>query len=330
MAPLTDSIPKPALPFLDKPIITYLLEQFREAGITRLVLALGHGADEIIQLFNANGNFGFDVHVCLEREPLGTGGALRNCLQYIEGRSSVQVANGDILNNINLQAMFEWHRRAGNVLTIAAFSVPDPSRYGLIIMDEEHRIKDFLEKPHGSDASQHWVNTGYYIIDPALVAEIPEGKKVSLERETFPALIRAGRAIGGFPHSGYWRDIGTLASFWRAHFEVLHHYQMYDPAFGGYENKGFHVFRGYVYIAETAVLAGKAKLNGQVVVSRGVKIGENAQLERTIVMPHAEIGEGAELLDCIIGPEAKIRPGEKLEGACITQSRKVPFDTGEY
>lgn len=329
LAPLTDTIPKPALPFLDKPLITYMLEQFKDAGITRLVLALGHGADDILGLFDANDDFGFEMHSAHETEPLGTGGALRNCLSHIKGRGDILVANGDILSNVNLKTMLNAHRRARAELSIAVFAVPDPSRYGLIMVDDDLRVTDFREKSAGSGSPPFRINAGIYIIGEALIASIPAAKKVSLERETFPSLIKSGRRIFAYPHNGYWRDVGTLTSFWRAHFEVLHHYQLYDPAFGGYDEKGFQIFRNYIYISNTVKLDGKVNLEEQVVLSKGVKVGDGAAMSRSVIMPYAEIGAGAFISESIIGPDVVVKPGEVLDGLCVTLDRRVPFDTGD-
>ncbi len=324
--PLTDGMPKAAVPFLDKPIIGYPMTQFREAEIERVVLCLGHGSNNLVELFESNDGFGMEFIPVFEDEPLGTGGALANALDKLPNESEVLVANGDILSNIDISAMLERHRRNNSALTIALFKVDDPRRFGLVTTTEDNRVVEFREKTDSLGEPPYLVNTGVYILDPLLLASLLKGEKLSLEHDLFPRWIEQEHIVSSFVHSGFWRDIGTLESYYRAHFEVLHHYMMYDPAFGNWENKGFKLFKGYIYIDNSVKLKTKAKLDTQVVLMRGVEVGEGASLSRTIVMPFANIGSGVSLENVIVGPEVEIQDGTRLTHTCITKTKKVGLD----
>jgi mannose-1-phosphate guanylyltransferase len=324
--PLTEDIPKPALPFLDKPIISYPLVLFKEAGVERIVLCLGYGSEAMLDLFEQNDGFGMEIVPVFEDEPLGTGGALASAIDEFAGEPEILVANGDILCNIDIGAMIAGHRRAGAALTIALYRVDDPSRYGLVRTDEDGRVTAFLEKTEFPGDPPYLINTGAYILTPSLLGALPRNAKISLERELIPAWIRDGVVIGSHVHGGYWRDIGTLASYYRAHFEVLHHYQMYDPAFGGWDDKGFKIFKGYIYIENSVKFAGKVQLEKQVVLMRGVEVGDGARLDRVIALPGARIGAGAVVTDSILGADVEIEPGAKVDGLCITRTKSVPLD----
>ena len=327
--PLTADIPKPAVPFLDKPIISYLIELLKDAGVERLVLSLGHGSEAFLELFDASDNFGLDVAPVIESEPLGTGGALRAALPEIEGEDEVIAVNGDVLCNIDAAAMKARMTSAACECAIALKSVADPSRYGLVKLDESGVVNSFSEKTSEPGEPPYLVNAGLYIIRPKLLAHFPAGEPLSLERDMFPEWIRGGVRIAGYEHSGYWRDIGTLTSYFRAHFEVLHHYFLYDPAFAARDDKGFSLFKGYIYIEKSVKLAGKVKLASHAVLMKGCEVGEGARLSRVIALPYAKIGAGASVRDAIIGPEVEIAPGETVEESCVTKTSKVPLETYE-
>lgn len=329
LQPLTDSIPKPLLPLLDKPILCYQLELFREAGVKRLVLCLGYGSDKFQDFFSRNNGFGFEVVTIIEDEPLGTGGAIKAAYDAIKGENEVLIANGDVLSNTDLVAMRAGARADRAQVSISVFKVNDPSRFGLVKTDEDRKVTGFLEKTLEPGNPPYLINAGIYILDPSLLASAPEKEFISLERELFPQWIEEGVTVTAFEHRGYWRDIGTLTSYWRAHFEVLLHYSMYDPEFSARSEKGFRMFREYVYLENSVKLQGKASLERCVVLMRGCEVGEGARVARTVAMPFASIGEGAEVDDCILGPEVVIDPGEKVRELCITRDKRVPFETWE-
>lgn len=329
LMPLTNSVPKPALPFLDKPIISYLIELLKEAGVRRLVLCLGHGSETILELFDATANFGLDMTPVIEDSPLGTGGALRGALSEIENDDAVVAVNGDLLSNVNISAMFAAMKTLGCENAIAVKGVEDPSRFGLVRIDDDGRVVSFSEKTSQPGAPPYLINAGIYIIKPRLLAEFPAGVPLSLERDMFPKWLLGGERIAAYEHTGYWRDIGTLTSYFRAHFEVLHHYYLYDPAFANRDDKGFNLFKGYIYIENSVKLGGKARLDGHVVLMKGCEVGEGAHLSRVIALPYSKIGEGAHVRDAIIGPEVEIAPGEIVEEICITKGSKVPLETYE-
>jgi len=316
-------MPKAAVPFLDKPIISYPMTLFKEAGIERVVLCLGHGSNDLVDLFEHNNGFGIEFIPVFEDEPLGTGGALINALDELSNEKEILVANGDILSNIDINAMLGRHHRNRAALTIALFKVDDPSRFGLVSTTEDNRVVEFREKTNDPGEPPYLVNTGVYILNPSLLAASLKGDKLSLERDLIPKWIGGENIVSSFVHSGYWRDIGTLESYYKAHFEVLHHYYMYDPAFGNWEEKGFKFFKGYIYIENSVKLKSRAKLDTQVVLMRGVELGEDATLSHTIIMPFAKIGAGVSLENVIVGPEVEIAEGTRLAHTCITKTKKV-------
>ncbi len=329
LAPLTNSTPKPAVPFLDKPIISYLIGLLKDAGIGRLVLCLGHGSESILGLMEANSGFGLEFTPVIEESPLGTGGALRAAYSKLAPDEPFIAVNGDLLCNIDISAMKSRMSALGCDCAIALKAVDNPSRFGLVKLDEEGRAASFVEKSAEPGEPPYLVNAGMYVLRPELLLRFPESEPLSLERDMFPRWIGEGVKIAGYEHNGYWRDIGTLTSYFRAHFEVLHHYYLYDPAFANRDEKGFSLFKGYIYIENSVKMAGKARLDGHVVLMKGCEVGEGAHLSRVIALPYSKIGEGAILRDAIIGPDVTIESGARAEEICITADTKVPLDTYE-
>ena len=154
----------------------------------------------------------------VEPRPLGTAGGIRHAAR---GRVSETflALNGDILADAPLADLLVAHRARDAVATIALTPVDDPSRYGLVRTDSEQRVLGFLEKPEPEEIDTDLINAGAYVLDPAVLDLIEDGRAVSIERETFPSLVGAG--LFALAQTGYWSDVGTPESYIAAHHDLL-------------------------------------------------------------------------------------------------------------
>src|SRR5919201_5902881 len=216
LRPLTETIPKPLVPLVDRPFLAQLLDRLRAAGVDEVLLSspyLGHRFEEFVAAWATAPR----ITWVAEAEPLGTAGAVANAARDV--RDTFLVCNGDILTDVDLLALVEAHRATGAVATIALTPVEDARAYGLVETDPSGRVLAFREKP--ADHIPANVNAGTYVLEPGAVAEVPRGRAVSIERETFQALIASGEVVLGAVSDAYWLDLGTPERYLRGTFDVL-------------------------------------------------------------------------------------------------------------
>ncbi len=209
--PITYEIPKPLLPVKGKPILQHQLELLEDFGIEHVVLALGYKADMIMD-FVKRYNPAFDVDFSIEKEPLGTGGALKNALELLD--EHFFVLNGDILAEINLVEMGKEHLSKDVLATIALAKVDDVSSFGVVAMDESGLIFGFVEKPKPSEAPSNLVNAGIYAMEKSSIELLPDGFSM-VEKDLFPKLAQQ-KKLAGYVVNGRWIDIGTWERYARA------------------------------------------------------------------------------------------------------------------
>jgi mannose-1-phosphate guanylyltransferase len=315
--PLSRYVAKSLLPICDRELLHYQVAQLARAGIGEIILAAGHHVEQI-EAFTKQYSGGLGFHTCLETEPLGTAGAIANAWEYIEDEPVV-VLNADILSSLDIGALLERHQRSGSVATVVGYAVPDPSRYGLLRKEGE-RLLGFDEKPRDDPGpGPHFINAGVYVLEPEAVRAIPLGRRISIERETFPQLIESRGHLGFYELQGFWADIGTFESYFAASFALLaQRYSVGETALWG-ERDDAAVFKDLIYINKSARLGPGVDLYHRVIVMADCSVGGGCRLRNTIVMPGASIGDGARLQDCIVGPGAGIGEGEQFEHAVIVQ-----------
>lgn len=190
-----------------RPFLAYLLDQLADAGIRHVVLCTGYRAEQVRETFGERYRE-LRLSYSHEESPLGTAGAIRQALPFIESETTL-VMNGDSYCDANLPAYRAWHREKQSEASLYLVRVPDTTRYGRVEVDADGRILEFREK--GSDAREGWINAGIYLLSRRFLECIPKGNAVSIERETFPAWVPQG--LFGFQGDGRFLDIGTPETY---------------------------------------------------------------------------------------------------------------------
>lgn len=205
--------PKVLAPVGGAPFLAHLLRHLGAQGVSEVVLATGHLGDQVEAFVEAEAPETLRVRCVREEEPLGTGGALAFAARSTGVDGPFFALNGDTFFGGRLGALADAHLRAGAAVTMALAHVADASRYGRVMVDAADRVVGFEEKREG--AGPAWINAGVYVLGPSLVAAIPQGRNVSLERDVFPRWI--GRGLYGccFPDARF-LDIGTPDDYARA------------------------------------------------------------------------------------------------------------------
>ncbi len=290
LRPLTLTTPKNLLPVVHKPMVERVVSHLSEHGVTEAVLALGYKPDAFLTAYPDGLCAGVRLTYAVEDEPLDTAGAIR----FAAGEAGIDerflVVNGDVLTDVDVTRLVRFHDASGAEATLDLHEVEEPSRYGVVVTDVAGQVEAFIEKPEG-DAPSNKINAGTYVFEPAVLGRIDAGRRVSVERETFPELVEAG-TLFALDGGAYWLDAGTPETYLQASLDLL-------PPDG----------EGSVH--ETATVDDSAHLERSV-VGAGATIGHDATLTDAIVLAGAVIESGARIHRSIVGPGAVIRSGAEL------------------
>ena len=199
--------PKSMALVLGRPFLEYQVEHLKKYHIIEIVLCVGYLAEQIKSYFKDGAKFGVDIRYAVDKEPLGTAGALKNAENCLEDEAFL-VLNGDSYSELNITKFVQFHKKKGGKGTILLSRVSQAQDYGLMELDEEKRITGFFEKS-ARISSDSIINAGTYLLEPEVLSYIPAGEKVSLERETFPRLLQEKVPLFGYLTSDYFIDIGT-------------------------------------------------------------------------------------------------------------------------
>ncbi len=295
LLPLTETVPKPLVPLAGRPIIDYLLDVAPHDA--EVVFTLSYSGEEIRSYLESREDSDRFIFVD-EEEPLGTGGAIKNCAEHLD--EEFMVFNGDIISDLDSKAMIDFHHANEGIGTIALREVEDPTRFGVVDMDGD-RITSFVEKP--PDPPTNLINAGMYVLGPEILDMIPEGK-VSIEREVFPKAVEHG--LFGFRFDGLWTDVGTLPSYLLAMNDLLER----------------RVSRGE--ISEPVLVAPDAsvesELTAPVDVGKGARIGKGCRIRNCAILEGAVVGDGAVVDSAIVSPGAVVREKDVIAASILGRS----------
>jgi mannose-1-phosphate guanylyltransferase len=301
LQPLTLTRPKQLLPVLDRPMVEWVVQRLAAAGADEIVLSLGYLPSAFEDAYPDGRCAGARLHYATEPEPLDTAGAIRFAAAAAgldRADESFVVVNGDVLTDGDLPALLALHRRCGAEATIALTPVDDPSRYGVVPIDSQGRVTAFIEKPPAAEAPSRWINAGTYVLEPSVLARIPDGRRVSIERETFPALVAAG-SLYARQDDAYWIDAGTPETYHQVQFDLLR------------QRHG-----GSCHTAPSATVAEGANVERSVLME-SVSVEAGATVRNSILLPGAHVGAGAVVADSLVGWSAAVGPGAHLSAMCV-------------
>jgi mannose-1-phosphate guanylyltransferase len=308
LRPLTETIPKPLLPFMNRPFLDHVLDYLAGHGIEEVILSSSYMESEFHEFLEGRGG-GPELTWITEPQPLGTSGAVAGARQYLDG--TFFVVNGDVLTDLDLDALLSFHRDRRAVATIALTPVDDARPFGLVERDDDGRVLAFREKP--TDRIPGEINAGTYVLEPDVLRRVPEGVMVSIERETYPDLIDRGEPVFAFLSDAYWRDLGTPAAYLAAHLDAL------EGMVGGqrYERP---------LVGEGAAIDPGASIGQDVVVGPGSSMGPGASVRRAVLHRRVILGEGASVEGSILGPGTVVEPGAVVTDSVLAEGARVPAD----
>jgi mannose-1-phosphate guanylyltransferase len=314
LRPLTTTIPKQLLPIAGVPMIERVLSQLSAHGVDRAVLSMGYLPDPFVATYPSRRIGGVDVTFAIEAEPLGTAGAIRFAARACGVDETFLAVNGDVLTDLDVSALIASHRASGAEATLHLTPVEDPSRYGVVAIDEHGIVEGFVEKPSPGTAASNLINAGTYVLEPSFLDRVVPDVAVSVELEVFPTMVDA-RTLHAVVDASYWLDAGTPPAYLRANTDVLDGIRVVSHP--GVRSGSSLLLAGSA-VASTATV-------DRSVLSADVVVGDRAEVRGSVVLDRVVIGKGATVSDSIVGPGARIGAGATLVGNClVAEGASVP------
>jgi mannose-1-phosphate guanylyltransferase len=305
LAPITSEIPKPMLPIACKPVTEHQILAAQRAGITTLVLATSYLSEVFIPYFGDGSKWGIDLRYAVEKEPLGTGGAIANAAAHLDKGASDEVVvifNGDVLSQHSLAAHIEFHKKVDADVTLHLIQVEDARAFGCVPTSADGQVEAFLEKME--NPVTNWINAGCYVFSRAVIDSIPRDTVVSVERETFPQLISEKRRLFGYKEAAYWLDIGNPGALFKGSRDLVGGDSLVSPS---------------ADVDSTAVLTGGTSIGA------GAQIGAGAILDNCIVSAGAIVKASAHLTRTFLAAASVVDEGATYEDRYISRSENLPI-----
>ncbi|MGE5588920.1 MAG: sugar phosphate nucleotidyltransferase [Clostridia bacterium] len=332
LEPLTVNVPKPMVPVVTRPAMEHILALLRRHGVTEVVANLWHLPESIEAYFGNGAAFGVSLRYSREEELRGTAGgvlAAKSLLLSHAGEATFLLIAGDALTCADLTRLVEFHREKRALVTIGLKPVADPSRFGVVVTDDDGRVLAFQEKLGPGEARSNLANTMIYVFEPEIFDHIPAKGAPDFGKDVFPRLVREGAPFYGLVLDEYWCDIGTLSQYRLAHRDILSGAVNIDIP-------GREVSPG-VWVGEGAEIHRAATLLAPVLIGRGARVGpgvrvgpysvigdncvvdEGAHVFQSVIWNNTRVGREATLNDCVVGSECYLKRGASLgEGVVLS------------
>ena len=297
LMPLTKNTPKPMLTVAGVPVTEHQLAMAKAAGITEIVLATSYLSEVFIPYFGDGSKWGMKIKYAVEKEPLGTGGAIRNAAKLLDTNESVVILNGDVLSSHNLSEQIRQHEAHDADVTLHLTQVEDARAFGCVPTDSDGRVSAFLEKMENPITNQ--INAGCYVFNSRVISTIPLDTVVSVERETFPQLVAQGAKVFGYLENAYWLDIGTPRALLKASIDIV-------------KRSGDYLAMPGSTIDPTAVITGGS------CIGPNSTVGAGAVIDGSIIEAGCVIEPNAAITDSFVAAGAEVEKNAKITSSFVT------------
>jgi NDP-sugar pyrophosphorylase family protein len=309
MRPLTDHLPKPMLPIVNRPVMCYILEHLARHGFTEVIANLHYRGEDIVDYFGDGESCGVELTYTEETKLWGIAGGVRRCKDFF-GEETFLVIGADDLTDMDLTVLVESHRRVGAMASIGLAEVEETSQFGIVVTDDECRIKRFVEKPKG-EAPSRTANTQIYLFEPGVFDFIPPDCVYDFGFDAFPQMVAKGVPFYGFSLPGYWRDIGSIEDYLSAQRDVMEH--RLEARVVGEE------VRPGIWVGEACDIDATAKLTAPVAIGARGRVGAGAEVaEGTVLGPGVLVPEGTSLRGSVVWEGATVPEGGALCNVVVT------------
>jgi mannose-1-phosphate guanylyltransferase len=326
LRPLTDVLPKPAVPVGGLPLLQFALARLRAAGASRAVVNAHHLPDALARVAG-EASRGSGVAVSVSREPAiaGTGGALREARSLLGEARAFVLWNGDVLFDLDLAAVVSDHRASGALSTMVLAPMPPGATYATVDVDASMAVRRIAGHGPGGEGLTPLHFTGVHVLSPALLDRVPASPfACDVNRHVYPPLLERGE-VRAVVAGGYWNDLGTPARYLQANLDLLSGAPVALP--GADPFAPLRAASHRVWIAPDAEVEPGAEILGPALVGPGARIDAGGR-----VGPGAVVGRGCRVPDgaaverAILWPGTVLRPGERVLGAIAAGELRVPAE----
>ncbi|MDY0116563.1 MAG: sugar phosphate nucleotidyltransferase [Sulfurimonadaceae bacterium] len=309
--PLTHSRPKPMLPIMNKPMMEHTIVMLRDLGIQEFIVLLYFKPEIIQDYFKDGSEWGIKITYVLPDNDYGTAGAVKLAQKHI-GNDNFIIISGDLVTDFDFQKLFDFHKKEKAKLSIGITSVENPLEFGVVIVNKEHKIEKFLEKPSWGEVFSDTINTGIYILEPEILNYIPENENYDFGKELFPFLMQRGVTLMGCTLDGYWRDVGNPESYREVYEDILSN----KVKFNIMANKQ-NFPDGVLYSTEKYSIDPSVEIIGTVLLGKNVEIRKGVKLNNTVISDNVVLGHSAKIRNCVIWDNTEIGKNVILDNCVI-------------
>ncbi|TCS39383.1 mannose-1-phosphate guanylyltransferase [Paucimonas lemoignei] len=323
--PLTYDLPKPMIPILGKPVMAYIVEHLAQCGVRDIMVNVSYLHEKIESYFGEGSQFGVRIGYSFEGyvddtgevhpEALGSAGGMKKIQEF--GRffdDTTIVLCGDAIIDLDIQAAIDEHKRKGAIASVITREVPwdKVSDYGVVVADENGKIKQFQEKPKREQALSNMASTGIYIFEPEAIDLIPSGEVFDIGSQLFPLLAEKGLPFYAQKHDFQWLDIGSVKDYWSVLQSLMTGEvpgmdvpgeQVREGVFVGLNTRidwEGTTFEGPVYIGAGCHIEAGSKIVGPTWIGHGSHICQGAEVVRSILFEYTRVLPDAQLDEVIV------------------------------
>jgi mannose-1-phosphate guanylyltransferase len=322
LRPLTLFTPKALLPVAGRPVIERVVEHLAQHGVDEVVLSLGYKPDALLAAYPDGRCGDVRLHYAIESTPLDTAGAIAFAAQEAGiGDETFVVVNGDVLTEINVTDLVRFHRARGGMASIALTPVEDPSRFGVVAVDARGRVEAFVEKPPAAEAPSKMINAGIYVLEPGFLERVPSGRRVSVEREVFPALVEA-RLLYALGSDALWTDMGTPEKYLEANLAWARREQSLTGAPAGLTPEEVAEVAARLADGRPGVFDGPSGAHPDATIANSflhadVRVEEGAQVRDAVVLEGGYVRAGATVRNSVLGPFVVVGSGAVVDDLSV-------------
>ena len=315
--PLTNSIPKPMLPILNRPMMEHIIVKLRdELQIKQIAVMLFFKPEIIKNYFKDGKDWGVKITYYQPDDDYGTAGAIAFARDFLN--ETFIIVSGDLVTNFDFKKIEKFHKEKQSKLTIGLTSVENPLQFGVVIANKNGEIEKFLEKPSWGEVFSDTINTGIYMLEPEIMNYIPYGHNFDFAKDLFPKLMKENITLWGCSLEGYWRDVGNPESYRDVYKDIFNEEVVLQFA-GNQESMP----QAVIYKEKGVEIHEKVRLKGVVVLGKNVEISEGVTLENVCLGDNCKIGKHVEIIQSVLWQNVTVETKSKLKNAVICNDNTI-------
>lgn len=300
--PLTQNVPKPLVPILNKPVMDILLEKLSKYGVKSVIANTYYLAKNIQNRYEKDSPVDINFESICEETLSGTAGGVKKCEFFFKDEENFLVVSADGLHDADLGKIIASHKASGCIATMAIAEIvrEEVSKYGVVVYSNDNKVVEFQEKPSLIEAKSNFINTGIYVFNKRIFDFIPENTVYDFAKNVFPLLLSIGEKINVCKINDYWSDIGTIEQYIQSNWDAL------DGSVEANNNKIVTTSKGKYVVGENCIIPQNLDIEGFVVIGHNCEIGENVYLKNAILWDNVVVKDSVSITNSVVANDSII------------------------